>query len=118
MWIGEKKDSKYSVTDPVCSTKFELSGVIKAYLGISTFGSLQKTLKGYDQKDLTEIYKYFKDIYSGNAYTVQISTDGNDLYKFIMSPKQPNESFRSYIIELCYNNYVICEDEFKKNIQS
>ena len=30
-WIGEKKDSKYSVTDPICNTKFELSGVIKAY---------------------------------------------------------------------------------------
>ena len=104
LWIGEKKDSKYSFTEPTCSKKFELSGIIKAYLGISTFVSFKKTLNAYDQKVFTEIYNYFKNIYSGDAYTVQISTDGNDLYQFIMSPKQQNESFRSYIIELCNFN--------------
>ena len=66
---------------------------------------------------MTETYNYFKDIFSGNAYSSQIPTDGNELYKFIMSSKESNESFRSYIIKLCYDNYDICEDEFKKNIQ-
>ena len=98
----------------MCSKKFELGGVIKAYLGISTFGSLQKTLNTYDQKKLTETYNYFKDIYSGNAYLSQITTDADELYKFIMSPKQPDESFRSYIIKLCNENYKICGQAYKK----
>ena len=59
------------------------------------------------------MYNYFKDIYSGNAYSSQISTDGNELYKFIMSSKQQNGSFRSYIIELCNFNYNKCRDAYK-----
>ena len=52
-WLGDKiVDSKYSITDAICSKKFELSGVIKDYLNITTFVSLQKTLKTYDQKNL------------------------------------------------------------------
>ena len=60
------------------------------------------------------MYNYFKDIYSGNAYSSQISTDGNELYKLIMSPKQSNESFRIYIIKLCNDNYNICGKANKK----
>ena len=64
------------------------------------------------KKKLTETYNYFKDIFSGNAYSSQILTDGGELYKFIMSSKQSNESFRSYIIELCNDNYNKCRDAY------
>ena len=80
-----------------------MGGVIKAYLGITSYVSLQKTLKGYDQKKLTETYNYFKNIYSGNAYSSQILTDGGELYKFIMSPKQPNMNH----LEVILLNYVM-----------
>ena len=33
-WLGEKKDLKYTVTEPLCNKKFELAKVIKQYLNI------------------------------------------------------------------------------------
>ena len=91
--MGEKKDLKYTVTEPLCNKKFELAKVIKQYLNITKFNQLAATLKAYTPLKLNETY-------SGEAYSLQI-LEGNDLYRFITSLKEQNESFRSYIIKLC-----------------
>ena len=111
-WLGEKKDSKYSVTEPLCNKKFELAKVIKKYLNITNFNQLAATLKSYEPLKLNETYNHFQSIYSGEAYSLQI-LKGNDLYEFITSLKQQNESFRSYIIKLCDDTYQKCGKAYK-----
>ena len=113
-WFGEvKADGSYPTNQEICSKKFEISKVILDYLKLNDFRTFKAKISSGDQKEFMERYNYFKDIFSGKAYAEKITQD-NDLYKFIMSLKQTNESFRSYIIKLCEDTKTKCSQNYKK----
>ena len=117
-WFGEvQADGSYPINQAICSKKFEISKVILDYLKLNDFRTFKTKISSGDQKEFMERYNYFKDIFSGKAYAEQITQD-NDLYKFIMSLKQTNESFRSYIIKLCEDTKTKCSENYKKNFQN